>query len=436
MRGACSSCINCGACKITEILQRDVLPNKQPSLREKIDEYFMALVELNSFNGCVIIKQNGKEILRKSYNISSDKAKDLRVNMNSQFDIHSISKLFVNLSILKLEKEAKLNRSDYLNKYFADFPNGDKITIQHLMNHQSGLPRELTDSQYRNKDLDLEQLVILIKQEELVFEPGTKVLYSNLGFQLLFYLIAQVSKIHVAQYIKKHIFEALAMEHAGSHYANDNLFYHVQNHTLENGEIIPVSNFEGDNTRNRQFYASADDLMLAINHIKNNDEYWKIISNEEQRIAKWSGGSEGVRSLMLLDKELDYNIVLLSNVDSIPLYKVIEDIPKIIKNEYYELPSKINRKSINLSVNFLKKYEGVYEFIDLNQMVVEFKIQNRKLVVLKEGDEDVILSAASATTFFEAPDSEQWFEFEQTADNEYQIYLIWLGNKWKGNRLT
>ena len=437
MKAACSSCIKCGACKIVGISPREQQLEKPLSLGEKIDQYFKAFVKLNSFNGCILVHKNGKEILRKSYTIESENTKNLRVTIDSQFDIHSVAKLFANICILKLEQEGKLKRSDVLNKYFVDFPNGDKITIQYLLDHQSGLPREFSNVQQRKNDLRADQIVTLVRQEKLVFEPGTKVLYSNIGFQLLYSLIAQVSQMHFSTFLKEHVFENFGMRHSGSHYgaSKDNLLNHTENYTVENAELIPVSNLEEEHFQNGHLYATADDLMLALNEIGNNDKLWTALSKKDQHIASWSGGSEGVRSYVKIDKELDYSFILLSNIDSIPLYKVVEDLPKIIKGEYYKIPTKETRKKINLSITFLKRYEGIYEFIDLNQMLVEFKVQNRKLVVKKEGDEDVILCAESATVFFETPDSEQWFEFEKTTDNQYQIYLIWKGNKWKGNKL-
>ena len=74
-----------------------------------------------------------------------DKNSKLYVHEDSQFDIRSIAKLFAKVSVVDLEQKGLLNRNDLLEKYLPDFPNGNQITIEHLMHNKSGLPRELSD---------------------------------------------------------------------------------------------------------------------------------------------------------------------------------------------------------------------------------------------------------------------------------------------------
>lgn len=164
---------------------------KKDSLTYKLDEYFTALTNLKNFNGNVIISKHGQLLIDKTYNITGE-TDSLKVTKDSKFIIASVSKVFIKFSILKLAELKKLQLTDKVSKFISDFPNGEKITIEQLMHHQSGLPRELM-----NKDsydsLSLSKTVELAKLEKLQFEPGTQTLYSNVGYFLLHYIIDKTS---------------------------------------------------------------------------------------------------------------------------------------------------------------------------------------------------------------------------------------------------
>lgn len=68
-----------------------------------------------------------------------------KVALQSKFIIASVSKVFIKVAILKLAEQGKLNISDSLAKFLPDFPNATKITVEQLMFHKSGLPREISD---------------------------------------------------------------------------------------------------------------------------------------------------------------------------------------------------------------------------------------------------------------------------------------------------
>lgn len=55
------------------------------------------------------------------------------------FRIASITKTFTGTAVLQLVDEGKLSTSDKLSKWYPDFPNADRITIQDLLMMRSGI---------------------------------------------------------------------------------------------------------------------------------------------------------------------------------------------------------------------------------------------------------------------------------------------------------
>ncbi len=175
----------------------------------KIDQYFTELAKQEKFNGNVLVALGDRVVLKKAYNLPRE-MKGLATSVDRQLMIASVAKLFVKLAFLKLEEQGGIKLDDKLNKFIPDFPNGDKITIRHLVNHTSGLPRELANRE-KLSDVTLEKLVELAKQEKLQFEPGAETLYSNVAYQMLLYILNKTAAGGYEKFVEKNLLKAFGM---------------------------------------------------------------------------------------------------------------------------------------------------------------------------------------------------------------------------------
>ena len=175
--------------------------------------------------GCGLgIIKDGKLIYARGYGMANLEY-DLPNTPTSVFRIGSTSKQFTAACIVLLAKQGKLRLSDNLAKFFPDFPAyAQKITIQHLLNHTSGIRDYLllaslkgleNDSYYTDDDL----MQWLVNQKELNFAPGEDYLYSNSGYWLLGKIVGKAAGMNMALFAKKEIFEPLGMHH--SHFHNN-----------------------------------------------------------------------------------------------------------------------------------------------------------------------------------------------------------------------
>src|ERR671920_406308 len=74
-------------------------------------------------------------VARGKANLKTGEKRDL----DDPFRIASITKTFTATAILQLVEEGKLSKTDKLSKWYPDFPNAEKITIDHLLRMQSGI---------------------------------------------------------------------------------------------------------------------------------------------------------------------------------------------------------------------------------------------------------------------------------------------------------
>ena len=403
--------------------------NKKPQINqltdinisEKLDEYFQTLKGLGKFNGVVLIEKEGEQILFQEYNMSGDPASSLRVNKQSQFDIHSISKLMAKAVVVDLEIENLLSVNDPISKYISDFPKGDKITIQHLLDNQSGLPRGFTIDTPNLIDKNPEAVVNLIMQEKLMFQPGTETMYSNLGYQVLYFIISKVTQKPFVQHLNESFFQPLKMTNTGAHFylQNNNLNNFVKNHENDDGEIVVIPNLGSDSKNQAKIYSTVEDLLLFIKQAKA-EPYLNKLRNKKNTIG-WSGGGDGILCHAEYNIEGDYELVFFSNYDDIPFGDILKTVDKILNNEPYELPQKIDRKAIEVSTNILNRYEGKFRLREFNNNVFEFRVEEGALVMYQDGVRGGVLSAETDSTFFDFPDAEDYFEFRKVDEENYEL---------------
>jgi len=154
----------------------------------------------------VLIQKNGKTIYEKAIGMANLE-NSVPLTPNHIFRIGSITKQFTAVAILQLMEQGKLKLDDEITKFIPDYPtHGQKITIQHLLNHTSGIKSytsmESWDSEVRKKDFTPETLIDLFKDEPMDFNPGEEFRYNNSGYILLGYIIEVITGDSYENYIE------------------------------------------------------------------------------------------------------------------------------------------------------------------------------------------------------------------------------------------
>src|SRR5215212_1033693 len=110
----------------------------QTGKTKKIDELIKPFAASNQFSGVVLASENGKVIYEKAFGLANADFK-IPNQPNTRFGIASITKPMTGVILTRLIEEKKIAAEDKLSKYIPDFPSGDKITIQMLRSHRSGI---------------------------------------------------------------------------------------------------------------------------------------------------------------------------------------------------------------------------------------------------------------------------------------------------------
>ena len=188
--------------------------NKNDKIANQTNIFMKHCYDAGLFNGCVLVSKDN-EILYKEALGYADIFNQIPLSIDSKYDIGSLTKSFTAASIMILEEKGKLSYDDKLSSYFQEFPDyANKITIHHLLCHQSGISDYSNDLAMRWKELSEEIIINRLVKEELMFEPGTNSRYSNSGYFLLARIIEKVSGMSYREFIEQYIFEPLKMKNS------------------------------------------------------------------------------------------------------------------------------------------------------------------------------------------------------------------------------
>lgn len=122
------------------------------------------------------------------------------------YKIASISKQFLASAIMVLLQDGKLSLDDPVSTFLSDAPPAwSAIKLRHLLSHTAGLVRE-PPIEYRIKQLPNVDVVRSAYSVPLVFAPGDKWQYSNLGYFVIAEVISSVSGKPWPDFVQARIF--------------------------------------------------------------------------------------------------------------------------------------------------------------------------------------------------------------------------------------
>lgn len=200
------------------------------------------------------------------------------VNSENQFPIASVTKVFTSTAILKLIEEGKLSLNDNLKTFFPNYPNGENITIYHLLNNTSGIKAWHHSKMPQNTPENFPNCPMPHKYIERMnprtdFDPGTHYNYSNTNFVLLAEIVELRSKQSFQDYLNKIVFKPLGLKNTVNN-TNVNESQKVTGYEL-NASVLSKVNIEtvfGAGS----IFSNSKDLLKFIDGLKSG----KIISKE------------------------------------------------------------------------------------------------------------------------------------------------------------
>ena len=170
--------------------------------------------------GCAVgVSERGSVVYTRGYGMANLEYR-IQIKPETIFESGSVAKQFTSAAIALLASEGKLSRQDPVRKYVPELPDfGTPITIQHFLNHTSGLRSQWPMLSLAGRPPGLavhtvDEILELVSQyKELNFKPGDEYLYNNTGFTLLGVIVQRVSGKSLNDFTQERLFKPLGMRH-------------------------------------------------------------------------------------------------------------------------------------------------------------------------------------------------------------------------------
>ncbi|NOX53626.1 MAG: beta-lactamase family protein, partial [Planctomycetes bacterium] len=160
----------------------------------RIDAVVAKGLEQGRMPGCVVcIGRRGFIVFRKAYGFRQLLPKKERMTSDTLFDLASLTKpVATATSIMLLVERGQIRLRDEVADHIPEFGQNGKedITIEQLLTHQGGLIPDNPLADYKDGPEKAMERIFALKPK---VEPGTRFIYTDVGFIVLGELVRRVS---------------------------------------------------------------------------------------------------------------------------------------------------------------------------------------------------------------------------------------------------
>lgn len=186
----------------------------QSTATQKVDAIIQTVETEKQGMGSVSIFKEGKEVYHSTFG-SANIETNATANASTVYRIGSVTKMYTAAIIIQMVEENKLKLDEPLSTYFPELPNAQRITIENLLKHQSGLFNITEDDAFSTWMYQPQKRIKMLERvvkNGIIFEPGTSTTYCNTNFILLSYIAEEVDGKNFDEIVLNRISKRLGLE--------------------------------------------------------------------------------------------------------------------------------------------------------------------------------------------------------------------------------
>ena len=213
----------------------------------QIDALVEADIAAKKLPGAVVlVGHKGKIVFRKAYGNRSLVPTVEKMTVDTIFDLASLTKpIATATSIMILVEQGKLRLNDTVGMYITDIddPQAKRVTIQQLLTHTSGYR---PDFDLGEKWTGREGMLAALKKEKLRAAPGTRFVYSDIGFIVLGEIFERINRDSLKTFVGNLFGQLNGIERNATNFRCSPLS--SPNCLLHPANIAPTENIKGQNS--------------------------------------------------------------------------------------------------------------------------------------------------------------------------------------------
>ncbi|GHV12562.1 serine hydrolase [Clostridia bacterium] len=350
---------------------------------ELLDDYLDEYIKKWDFYGVVCVAKSGEIVVQKAAGFSSREF-DVPNTSETRFTLGSMSKQFTAFAIMQLFDRGEIELGNSANRYLPDNLQIDsRITVHQLLSHTSGLhnfynfDEDFFGSYNRNSYCKQEYFDLFINAP-LDSVPGTKFGYNNSNFNLLAWIVENLSGKPFDQYLSENIFAPLDMRETELDFGTNIIKNKAFPYDFHRDLVVRCQYYnEKFNIGCGAIVSNCVDLLKWNSCLKQRQllsmraytEFFKCNLSDYcyglerktiygKQCYAHGGDHLGVMTYMLNFFDEDICVIILSNAGFGNQYKIGNSICDILFTGEYAKSTQ--PKTVILTDEEIKKYEGVY----------------------------------------------------------------------------
>ncbi len=386
--------------------------------KDKLDQLFDRLLEKNKGMGSIVLAKEGRILYERSFGYSlMNGMTKTPITSNTRFRISSITKTYTAVMILQLVEEGKLNLQDKLDRFYPTIPNANKITIEQILRHRSGIPELKVEPNWGRQSRTHEEVLAVLEKGQPNFEPDSKHEYSNTGYVILGYIIEKLEGKPYQEVLTDRITSKLGLRNTylgeGNTIPenNESLSYRYLGEWKESPELnlsIPagagaIMSTPGDMAKFIQ--ALFDHKLLSKASL---DKMITIQDGEGMGMEPFNfggktlyghtGGSNSSGAWLAYEPDEQLALAYTTNAKIYPVADIVAAVFDIYWNRPYEVPT---FDALVVSPDILNQYIGVYVIAGTPAKMTVTR--SGSTIAIENGGNTIPLEATAPDTFNLAP---------------------------------
>ena len=369
------------------------------ALQERVDAHLQPYLEIGHLSGTILLARGDEIVYHGSFGLA-DHELDVKNTPGTRFGIGSVNKPMTIIILAQLIDAGKIDLGDALAKYAPGFPRGDEITVEHLLNHSSGIAHRVTSALDETQPQTAASMLALAADSELVFEPGSDSVYSSAGFSVLARVLEIASGEPYSQLLDRYVLVPAGMASTSDAGSREIMrgrakAYFFDTAGLVNAPPGDISYLVGAGS---VFSTPAD--LFAMQRSLIAGKFGKLAASaliRESGSLAWNGSAAGYRTFADYHADSGVSLIMATNLTSGAIDRIREALPAIATGADVPIPAAINAEAFDVEASVLESYQGSYQLRPGRNL--QLRVTDGRVTM-----DDWILIPVARATFFSPQD--------------------------------
>lgn len=332
------------------------------ALGRAIDACVAPLLRAGELSGQLLVARDGQVLVERCWG-AADRGRHRPMTPETRMCIASITKPVNQAIAVRLEHEGRFAFSDTIGRFLPGYPHG-RITIAQLMNHSAGIPHRVTTDEDEVHAMTPATVTERAGRTPLLFEPGTRSVYSSAGYTVLARVLEVASGRSWGDLVRDMVIGPARLAHTVPSAGLDE--------ALPDRAVAYLPGARGIGVAPRKdlsflagagsMWSTARDLLLLSQAVMGGALGPEVRAALVRRgNLRWSGSTDGFFSYLDHDSATGVTRVFLGNLHDGAPALLREALPRLCAGETVAPLEKPAPKLAKVAERVLKRFEGRYD---------------------------------------------------------------------------